>query len=744
MEGVSSAVLNFATSAMKVNHIRPVEDILRAIEETGYRAGLDPEEKETRTSVFALSGLDCADCASKLEKKVASTDGVLAVTLNFGAGKMKVLHTAPVEDVLNSVKEAGYGAEYLADPGRAGGLPAQDRARLFSTVISGLFLVAGVVSGALGAGRYVPEAMFLMGILSGGFPMARSGFFAARSGSLDMNFLMTVAVAGAMALNQWVEGATVVFLFSLGNYLQAYTIGKTRNSIRSLMSLSPRVAQVVRGGAEVTLPVEEVIPGDIVIVRPGQTIPVDGKVRAGGSWVNQAPITGESMPVEKEPGDEVFAGTINQQGALEVEASCYARDNTLSRIICLVEEAQAQKAPSQQLVDRFSRYYTPVVILGAVFLATVPVFVLGQPFAPWFEKSLMLLIISCPCALVISTPVSIVSAIGSAAKKGVLIKGGAYLEEAGRISIVAMDKTGTLTCGRPAVTGVISCGDKTPEEVLKIASAVESFSEHPLARAIVSKARKEGLKVPPAGDFNSLSGKGAVAEVYGRAFYVGNHKLFLELGIAAGHLQADIERLQKQGKTAVLVGSKEGIAGIITLSDRIRPESRAAVKGLLAVGVKKLVMLTGDNRGTARAVAEEAGIKDFRADLLPEDKLDSIYILKKEGKVAMVGDGVNDAPALAVADIGIAMGGAGTDTAIETADIALMADDLSKLPYAIRLSRKAVRIIKQNIAFSILVKFAFIAATLTGHGTLWLAVFADTGASLLVTLNGMRLMKVKE
>ncbi|MFZ5634757.1 MAG: heavy metal translocating P-type ATPase [Bacillota bacterium] len=715
--------------------------VLQAASDTVSASG-GPEAKNSR---ILLKGLDCPDCAAKLEKRIAYLEGIEAVNLNFSTGKMNVRHTVPVELILKAVNEAGYGAQLWSPATREEGAAGrQKKLRLVSTALSGAFLAAGFLSPFLWAGRDASTVLFLLGILSGGFPVFRSGFYAARSLTLDMNFLMSIAVVGAAAIGEWSEGATVVFLFALGNVLQAYTVDKTRNSIRALMDLSPREAQVLRNGAEITLPVEEIKPGDTVIVKPGQSIPVDGVVTAGSSPVNQAPITGESVPVEKRAGDRVYAGTINEQGALEIKVTHRAGESTLCRIIGLVEEAQAQKAPSQQLVDRFARYYTPAVVIGALAVAVLPTLLFNQPFQPWFEKALILLVISCPCALVISTPVSIVSAIGSAARKGVLIKGGAYLEEAGALKIIAFDKTGTLTRGKPEVTDVISAGDISPDEILGIAAAVEKFSEHHLAGAILKKAEEQEVETPPVSRFNSFAGKGAGASLDGKTFYVGNLKLFEDLGVPTGQWLELVKKLQGDGKTVVMVGSGERIAGLIAAADRVRPGTRSAIKGLAGVGIQKIVMLTGDNGGTAGAVAREVGLEDFRADLLPQDKLEAIRQLKAGGKVAMVGDGINDAPALAAADIGIAMGGAGTDTAIETADIALMADDLSKLPYAIRLSRKALRTIKHNISFSILLKAAFIVATFTGHATLWMAVFADTGASLLVTLNGMRLMLVKE
>jgi len=697
------------------------------------------------TSRFRITGLDCASCAAKLEKKIASLEGVESVSVHFASGKMHVDHRAPVETIIRAIREAGYGAS-LWSPASLGETfsDRQKKVRLASTALSGALLAGGLAAGWIPAGDRAAGVLYLLSILSGGFLLFKSGFYSVRSLSMDMNFLMTVAVIGALAIGEWSEGAAVVFLFSLGNLLQVYTIDRTRNSIRGLMDLSPREALVRRDGAEVNLPVEEIKPGDVVIVKPGQSIPVDGQVASGRSAVNQAPITGESMPLEKGPGDPVYAGTINQQGALEVEATRLAGDSTLARIISLVEEAQDQKAPSQLMVDRFARYYTPAVLAGALGVAVLPTLLFGQPFTPWFEKALILLVISCPCALVISTPVSIVSAIGSAARKGVLIKGGAHLEEAGALKVIAFDKTGTLTGGRPEVTDLIPAGDVSPERLLSLAAAVEKLSEHPLARAILSRAERDGVDPPAVAYFESFAGKGARAQIDGVSYFVGNQIFFEEQGLDTGKWSEVTAGLQAEGKTAVLVGGGQAVLGVVAAADRVRPGSREAVAALAGAGIKNIVMLTGDNLGTARAVAREVGVADFRAELLPQDKLLAIRELRSGGKVAMVGDGVNDAPALAAADVGIAMGGAGTDTAIETADIALMADDLAKLPYAIKLSRRALAIIRQNISFSLLIKAVFIAATFMGWATLWMAVFADTGASLLVTLNGMRLMLVKE
>lgn len=745
IEGVKSARINFGASKLVVEHQIDLTRVLKTITESGYSAEVETGEPGPRSSTFLISGLDCADCAAKLQKKLSLLPGIEDVNINFGAAKMSVKHTLPVEKIVRAVDEAGYRADLATDTLRQSSTPnRQQRMRTISTAISGAFLAAGFLAAVLNAGREISVTLYILSMLSGGFYVARSGLYALRSFSLDMNFLMTVAVLGAAAIGEWAEGATVVFLFALGNLLQAYTLEKTRNSIKSLMDLSPKEALVKRDGREVTLPVEELVPGDVIIIRPGESIAMDGKVMTGQSTVNQAPITGESVPVKKKPGDEVFAGTINQQGALEVLVTKTVADTTLAKIIHLVEEAQAQRAPSQQFVDQFAKYYTPAVLAGAVAIAILPSLLFAMPFKPWLEKALILLVISCPCALVISTPVSIVSAIGSAAKKGVLIKGGAYLEKAGALKIIAMDKTGTLTAGRPEVTDVIALGNADKSRLLEIAAAIENRSEHPLARAILRYAEEQRVPFREVSGFESITGQGAKADIDGKTYYIGNSKLFEDLQIPLNNVKEHLERLQNQSKTVVMASSENNIIGLIAVADSPRENSQRAVESLYRSGISQVVMLTGDNQRTARAVAAEVGIKDFKAELLPQDKLETIKSLKSDGPVAMVGDGVNDAPALAAADLGIAMGGAGTDTAIDTADIVLMADDLSKLSYTIKISRKALGVIKQNIAFSILIKGAFIIATFLGAATLWMAVFADVGASLLVTLNGMRLMWVKE
>ncbi len=757
-------------------------------------AAVKAESKlSAKISVF---GMDCPDCAAKVEKAVSRMPGIICASVAFPAGRLRVEYNPEqigIQDVVAKVRELGYQASgneeekrpatELRFPGMeieegASGLQSQipqslggetaavnpgsgiqgeySRRETVSfwktnqyvrpTIISFAMVVLGFLARyGLGLPETVVSGLFLAGVLMGGYLMAKNGIsvlIATRE--FDMNMLMTIAVIGASIIGEFEEAAVVVFLFSLGNALQGYTLEKTRNSIRELMEIAPAQALVRRGTKEVVLPIEEILIGDVIIVRPGERIAMDGRVRAGYSTVNQAPITGESIPVEKKTGDPIFAGTINGHGSLEVEVTRKAEDNTISRIIHMVEEAQAQRAPYQQFIDRFAKHYTPAVILIAALVAAVPPLALGQPFTKWFYEAMALLLVACPCALVLSTPVSIVSAIGSAARNGVLFKGGVYLEEAGSLTAVAFDKTGTLTEGKPRVTDLIPRGGVNGQKLLSYAAAIEKRSEHPLGMAIVEYAREQGVDVPTASDFEAVPGKGARAHVGDNCYQVGSPRFFMEQLIDLKEFEEDIARLQGEGKTVMLLGDDKSILGAIALADGLRENSRASVKSLKEAGIRHVVMLTGDNETTARAIASQAGIDDFRADLLPEDKVAVIReMLGQYGKVAMVGDGINDAPAMALSTVGVAMGTAGTDTALETADIALMADDLSKLSFAIKLGRKTISIIKQNIALALLIKGIIFLLVIPGWLTLWLAVIADTGSALLVTLNGMRLLRQK-
>jgi len=583
--------------------------------------------------------------------------------------------------------------------------------------------------------------MYGLAIVTGGHRPARNAFYAVRSRSLDMNVLMTAAALGAASIGEWLEGATVVFLFALGSELQNGAMEKTRRSIRGLMELAPAEAWIRKGRELLRVPVESISPGDRFTVKPGEKIPLDGEVVEGVSAVDQAPITGESMPVDKKAGSPIYAGTINTTGALDVKATKSAGDTTLSRIIHMVEEAQGKKAPAQAFVDRFARIYTPVVFLLALCFMVVPPLAGRGSFGEWFYRGLELLVVACPCALVISTPVAVVSAIGSAARHGVLIKGGAALEAAGSIQAIAFDKTGTLTSGRPVVQRILVREGVEESRLLRMARTVEDASEHPLAVAVSAYAGGLGYAPYAAERFESIPGKGAKAWVDGEEFLAGSPKWLREAGVETQALDGEIERMKREGHTLIAVGSLSGLIGVIAVADSVRDEGRRTLRALAKAGVRRTVMLTGDHEGTARRIAAEVGVDTYEADLLPEDKVAAIRRLQQEGgKIAMVGDGINDAPALATANLGIAMGGAGSDTAMETADIVLMADNLEQLPKTVELSRRTLRIIKQNIVFSIAVKAAALLLIVPGLLTLWMAVLSDTGAALLVILNSMRLL----
>ncbi|MEO8287719.1 MAG: cation-translocating P-type ATPase [Chloroflexota bacterium] len=704
---------------------------------------------------YSIEGMDCADCARTIEKAVAALPGVGSATVNFGAARLSV-EPAGDSAALTGVVERKVGeAGYRATP-MIGRLALQQQPywqrerRVLTTAIGTVVSLVAFALSFTSAPTWVVNGLFAVAIVVCGFGFARAGLLALRSGRADMNLLMTIAVIGAMAIGDWGEAATVVLLFAFGGTLQAYTLERTRSAIRSLMEIAPTTALVRRTDSstglpmarEIRLPVEDVAVGEAVVVGPGERLPLDGVVVSGTSSVDQSPITGESVPVDVESGAEVYAGTINGPGVLVVKVTTASDDTALARIIGMVEEAQGRRAPSQQLVDRFSAIYTPIVIALALLVAAVPPLFFAQPFSEWFYRALVLLVVACPCALVISTPVSIVAAIGAATRRGVLIKGGATLEKLGRVRVVAFDKTGTLTVGLPMVASVDAL-DGNHTHLLQLAAAAEARSEHPLARALVHASRlyRNGPTPLEASDFTAFPGLGARATVDGDVIYVGNTRLFREQSIPLDGVTTRLDALNAEGKTAVLVGTKDGVLGVIALADSPRPDAKQAIDKLRRAGVKHVAMLTGDNPRTASTLASGLGLDSYMADLLPAEKVEAVRRLHEEhGIVAMVGDGVNDAPALATADVGIAMGIAGTDAALEVADVALMSDDLSRLDYAILLSRRALSVIKQNITVSLAVKALALVLAAFGALPLWGAILADMGVSLLVTLNGMTLL----
>jgi Zn2+/Cd2+-exporting ATPase len=716
-------------------------------------------------STFRIEGMDCREEVAMLERRFKNLTGLEDFSADLMGQRLHVKYDAArltTSTIVDAVADTGMRA-WLEHEEPVVGSERQARIRQALVWTSGAALAVGMVlqaigsRGAAGAGRFA-IVFFVVALAAGVSVTIRKAWSALHVGSLDINVLMVIAAAGAAVIGQWSEAATVVFLFAVAQALEARTLERARSAIRALMDLTPSDALLRDVHGDRRVPVDDIAIGCVIVVRPGEKIPLDGEVAAGHSEVNQAPVTGESLPVDKAAGDEVFAGTVNGHGAIEVRVTKLRRDTTLARIIHLVERAQAQRAPAQALVERFAKIYTPAVIALAVAVAVVPPLLLrgagaGQSgwwllasgpadWQTWFYRGLVLLVVSCPCALVISTPVSIVAALAGAAKKGVLIKGGAHLERISRLRCIAFDKTGTLTRGKPEVVDVVALNGGRTASVVGLAASVEQRSSHPIAQAIVDHAHTANISSVAADGVTALSGRGTEGSVDGRRVLLGNHRLFEERRLCSPALHDRVDAMNASGRTAVLVARDEQPIGIIAVADRSRETGKAAIEMLRRQGIESIVMLTGDGTGTAQAIGAELGIDDVRAELLPEDKVTAIRELRaRHGTVAMVGDGVNDAPALALADVGIAMGAAGSAAALETADVALMADDLLRIPYVVRLSRATVRNIKMNLAISIAMKAGFVVAAVAGVATLWVAVLADTGASVIVIANALRLLR---
>jgi Cd2+/Zn2+-exporting ATPase len=751
LKGVEEASLALGTGELSVRYSGDV--VPDGIESTVRRLGYDIAETAgrfgRRTSIFSIPDMDCPEEYKPIHAKLSSLPGVYDVIPDYVARTLRVIHDAGkvhTDTICETIERTGFEARFV-ERGQAPPSSPVRRRKLVMTVVSGIFFGAGLLLWAFGSpaaySRY-STVLYLAAILSGGAYIARGAFYSARNLSFDMNFLMTVAVIGASAIGEWAEGAATVFLFSIALLLESYSMERATNAIRSLMNLAPETAALVTGEGEKEVPVEDVAIDQTVMVRPGEKVPMDGLVIGGASEVDQSPITGESAPVRKELGSKVFAGTYNRQGVLEIKVTREAGDSTLSRIVSLVEEAQGKRAATQTFIDRFASIYTPVVILLSIATCLIPWLVLDLEFRVWLHRALVILVISCPCALVISTPVTMVCALGQAARNGVLIKGGVHLETLAYLDTVVFDKTGTLTTGEPSISELIPLGDITEEEILGAAFAVEAGSEHHLARAIVAEAGRRGINSAPAMDFEAVPGMGASGMIDGRRWFVGSVRMLEEQGIVSEKSREAVRKIESEGKTAVLVGSEEGSVGVIAVSDTIRPGALRALKRLRTFGVRDMVMLTGDNEGAAKLVASELGIEKYEAGLLPQDKVAVVEALVASSKkVAMVGDGVNDAPALAASNLGVAMGAEGSDTALETADVALMADDLTKLAYAVRTGRRATGIIRQNILMAVSLKIAFLFLASVGFANLWMAVAADMGASLAVIFNGMRVLLLR-
>jgi Cd2+/Zn2+-exporting ATPase len=695
-------------------------------------------------STFRIEGMDCREEVALIQRRFKNLPGLEDFSADLMAQRIHVKYDAAklsTSAITAAVADAGMSA-WLEHDVPIVTSPTPDRRRHALLAVSGAALAAGLVAGWLAAPPPLVRAAFALSIAAGVPLSFRRAWHAIRLRSLDINVLMLVAAAGAVVLGEWSEAAAVVFLFAVAQALEARTMERARTAVRALMDLTPAEALVRAETGDRRVALDRVTPGMVIVVKPGEKIPLDGQVVAGASAVNQAPVTGESLPVDKGRGDEVFAGTINGRGALDVVVTRLRRDTTLARIIHLVEQAHAQRAPSQTLVERFARVYTPAVIALAVGLAILPPLLGGGAWDVWIYRALVLLVVSCPCALVISTPVSIVAALTGAARKGVLIKGGVHLERAARVRCVAFDKTGTLTRGRPEVVDVVSLNGMAVGTVLELAASVEQYSEHPVAAAILKHASAQGLHVPAASGVTSLVGRGAEGRVRGVRVLVGNHQLFEKEALCTPAIHERLDEVSARGITPVLVALDGEAVGLIAVADQPREHARETLELLRRQSLEAIVMLTGDSRATAAAVGAALGVDEVRAELMPEDKVGVVRDLQRRyGSVAMVGDGVNDAPALASADVGIAMGAVGSDVALETADVALMADELLKIPYALRLSRSTVRNIKVNLTISLALKAAFVVGAVTGVATLWMAIVADTGASVLVIVNALRLLR---
>lgn len=719
-------------------------------EEPEETVSLNDAAKADALTELSVEGMDCADEVAALERALKPVDGIRSFKVNLIAGRVTIAHekTLALEDLILAIGKAGLKARTKSAKDEEDTSGHAQRRRLIAVAVSGVFTGVGLLLQWRDiAVPYGEVLAFSIAIVAGGWFIVPKALRAARQLSLDMNVLMTVAVIGAAIIGEWSEGAAVVFLFALSELLEAFSLNRARRAIQALLKLAPETALVKRGSEVKEVPVAEVNVGEIVSIRSGAKVPLDGEVVFGESAINQAPITGESMPVEKKTGDQVYAGTINTDGSLEVRVTKSHSETTLSKIIHLVEEAQSEKAPSQRFVDRFARIYTPAVFVVALLVLLVPLLAFGGDWNTWTYRALVLLVIACPCALVISTPVSIVSGLTAMARRGVLIKGGTHLESIGKLRALAVDKTGTITEGKPKVTKVTPWHEKSEEEVIRIGGAIDAHSDHPLAQAVVNYANERRIPFSRSEQYQSRTGRGAEARIDGHLYFVGNHRFAHELGVCSPELEKVLSDIEAQAQSVVVVGhaphdgEKGDVLGVISVADTVRPNAREAIAALHKAGVEKVIMLSGDNQRTVDAISKQVGIDEANGGLLPDDKIKRVKELDAKYKyVGMIGDGVNDAPAMAAATVGIAMGTTGTDTAIETADIALMKDDLSKVAEAVVLGRRTMRVIQTNIAFALGVKAVFLALALTGHTSLWLAILADTGATLVVVANALRLL----
>lgn len=691
-----------------------------------------------------VANLDCENEAAAIERGMDGTPGLTELKVYAKSAKVAITFD-PASTSAESLKEKLRELGFPPHEGRVA--PEQPKPwknpKVITSAISGVLLLVGWLLIHMGVPQAVTTTMFVVSILIGGYYFGREALEElVFEREVGIELLMAVAAITAALLGEVLEGAMLVFLYSMSEAAEGYTEEKTRSAIKALMELAPKVARVKQGDQEVEIPVEQIQVGDVFVVKPGQSMPTDGVVLVGTTSVNEAPVTGESVPVAKQPGAKVFAGTINADGAIEVEATKTFADNTLSKIIHMVEEAQEQKGKSQRFIERFGRRYSPAVLGVGVLMAVIPPLFFAQAWTAWIAKATVFVVAAAPCALAISIPITLVAALGTGARNGVLIKGGIYLEELAKVKVVALDKTGTITRGEPEVTEVVPTSD-APADWFAVATGIERRSQHPLARAVMLYAEQQGVSAADVTDFKSLTGAGASARAGERDVYVGSPELFREQLNANLHgLEDTIARLQEAGNTVILVGDSHAAWGLIAIRDNIRENAKQAIADLRRAGVDKVVMLTGDNERTARAIAAEVGIDEFYAHLKPEDKVTRVRELtQRVGHVAMVGDGVNDAPALAEASVGVAMGTAGTDVALETADVALMADDLNKLVYALKLAKRNQSVVNQNLALSAVVISVLVVGAVAGAFTLPVAVLGHEISEFIVIASGLRMLR---
>lgn len=744
LPGIVGLDFNLVQRTLTVRHNLPsLTPVEQALSDVGMRAVRQADDDATQTTRLGIAQMDCPTEEALIRNKLATLAGVADLDFNLMQRTLTVRHAATVlPNVLGALHSLGFEAQVL-DAQKAD-LPSPTAPSTPWWPL-GISLTAAVAAEAVywfqGGNHWSVMVLALVAIFTGGLSTYKKGWIALRNRNLNMNALMSIAVTGAMLIGHWPEAAMVMVLFALAEVIEAKSLDRARHAIRGLLDLAPEQATVQQpDGTWRDMEAKQVVIGSRVRVRPGERIALDGEVIDGRSTVNQAPITGESLPIEKAPGDPVYAGTINESGSFEYRVTALANNSTLARIIHAVEAAQGSRAPTQRFVDQFARWYTPAVFALAVAVALVPPLFMGAAWMDWIYRALVLLVVACPCALVISTPVSIVSGLAAAARHGILIKGGVYLEEGRRLRWLALDKTGTITHGKPAQTDFVALESALAEHSRRIAASLASRSDHPVSKAITQAALAGGVALHDVAEFVALPGRGVRGVIDGVTYHLGNHRMLEELGCCSTELELRITALETVGKTVVMLVGADGVQALLAVADTIKDSSRIAVAELHALGIQTM-MLTGDNPHTAKAIAAQAGIDRTQGNLLPDDKLREVEQLAQSGKVGMVGDGINDAPALARADIGFAMGAAGTDTAIETADVALMDDDLRKIPTFVRLSRATAQVLLQNIVLALGIKAVFLVLTFTGQATMWMAVFADMGASLLVVGNGLRLLR---